>query len=124
MNVWLEITKALVEMVKVGGWLGIGGITIWGIVHLTKIGLIALVVYKIFTTLIYTINNFVTLKFISHKDNLTLMSKDTSERLCKAITEFQTSMMEVAQNFTKEAKDLLKPLKEQEKKTLTDKEQL
>ena len=112
MDVYLEIAKALVEMVKQGGTLAIWGIFVWLILGIVKTGIVLCFLAWVVRLVVFGVSNYHTLRFLNRKDNIQLLSKKCSKDLVDLVRQYQNDTTQAMKDFMKDAKDLLKPSKE------------
>lgn len=117
MNWQIELMKALVEMVRTGGVYALWGIFIWFFMGILKISIIGGFIWAIIRLVVLAFSNFLTLKHLSHKDNINILSKKCSKHILDSIKDFQTTTTEAMLKFQKDATDLLKKSKQETQKT-------
>ena len=115
MDVYVELTKALVEMVKQGGTIAIWGIFIWMSLSIIKSGLFLWVVYLVIRLVCNNVNSYQTLKLLGHKEQISLLSPKVSRRLEEFLKEYRDTTTDAMKGFIVDAQALLKSSKEQTK---------
>lgn len=108
MNIWLEITKTLVEMLKTGGQYAIWGISLWLVFNLLRVIIIGGIIWACIKLLVQHFSNFLTLRFLTRKDSIQMLSDKCSEHVIKMIEDYQTKTTTVMTEFFKQAEELLK----------------
>ena len=116
MDIYLEILKALIDIVKEGGMLGLWGLGIYLVLNLVRLLAVIWVIYNIVKLIMQTITNFFTIKLLGHKERISLVSEDVSKKLQETIGTFSKDMKCATTEFIRDAKDLLQESKTQEKK--------
>ncbi len=112
---YLEIAKALVEMVKQGGTLAIWGIFVWMTLGIIKVAIILGFLGWVVRLVVFSISNYTTLKFLSNKDNVVLLSKKTSKYLVDLVRGYQENTTKAMKDFIMDARSLLQTSKEKTK---------
>ena len=112
----LEIMKALVEIVKSGGGYALWGLGVYLVINLCKVTFILVCAYQVIRLITNAICNCETLRFVSNKDNITLMSEEVSTSMISYVKEYQEKTEKAMRLLMKDVKNLLKESKEQEKK--------
>jgi hypothetical protein len=115
MDVYVELTKALVEMVKQGGTLAIWGIFVWMTLGIVKSGLLLGAVYLVIRLICNNINSYQCLKHFSNKEQVSLLSPKVSRRLEDFLKEYRDTTTKAMKDFIIDAQALLKSSKEQTK---------
>ena len=111
MDVYLEICKALVGLVKEGGTIGLWGLAIWLGFGLIKIGLIGGLIWACIRLVSLAVLQFLSLRFLTHKDSVSILSKQASKHLMDSVKHYQDSTQTAMKDFMKDAKDLLEKSK-------------
>lgn len=102
----IELCKALVEMVKSGGMYALWGIAIWLLMNLLKIGLIGGIIWAIIRLVVFSVQHYLTLRLLSRKENITLLSKQCSKHIVDAIKEYQTQTGDAMKSLIVRVKEL------------------
>lgn len=108
MDVYVELTRALVEMVKQGGYLAIWGIFVWMTLGIIKIGLILYLVAWVVRSVLTSIDNYHTLKHINKQHQISLLPSKTAKHLENILKEFRDTTTSAMKDFIKESQGLLK----------------
>lgn len=116
MDFQVEILKAFVDLLKTGGNYAIWGIIAWWGMNLIRIFIISLVAFFSLKSILRAIIHWLSIKELSHKDKVALISKDCSDKLETLVNAFQKDTTEAMKEFLKDAEDLLIKLKDTKKK--------
>lgn len=116
MNVYVELTKALVEMVKSGGTIAIWGIFVWMLLGIIKTGLVGSLILLALRQVVTLGNNYMTLKAVTRKEQISLLSPKVSARLERCLDDFQKTTGQAMKEFIADAKALLEKSEQSQKK--------
>jgi hypothetical protein len=85
-----ELFRALVDIVRAGGFYAIMGIMIWCLAPIIKISIIGGLIWAAIRSIFSQVCNLYLLRKYSKGATVTLLSKQTSKHLENAITEWKT----------------------------------
>jgi len=107
---WLEAEKQLLEglitLMKTGGQYGMYALGLWITFELIKFLTIGGIVWGIITRILATIRTMYTLRCYSKQQSITLLSKECTAHLEKAITDYSERSQGAVTELIKHVKDL------------------
>jgi len=116
MDFQIKIVEALVDLLKTGGNYAIWGIIAWWIMNLLKIAIVSIVTFCSLRLLVTLATHWITIKELSNKDKVSLISQQCSDNLVSLVKDFQAETTKAMKDFLKDAEGLLKkPTDTQEK---------
>ena len=108
MDIWVEITRSLVEMMNKGGWYALVGLGMWLLFNLIRIGIIGGIIWACIRMVVNQVASYLALKFISRKDNLSILSDKCSNHIIKVLEEYQDKTSAIVKELNTQLDTLLK----------------
>lgn len=112
-----EIMNGLIEIVKQGGFYGIIGAFVWGIIPTIKICVILILSFLIWRSTFTQILNLYLLRKYNKNTAITLLSKQTSKHLEESIKQWQKESLNISNELMKSVEFLRKNLDETKQET-------
>ena len=110
-----QILEAILEIVKTGGFYGVLGVFVWGLMPIIKITIVMGFLCATVRFIMIHVNNFYKMRLDSRNTKISLLSEQASSHLLKAMNSMKENfeksnqdLMQVAQNLKEKSEKIKK----------------